>query len=234
MYSHKLLKSDGRKLTLYSRYPIADEISAPSPGNEPLSANPHLRWHPLRGEWVAYASHRQGRTFMPPPEYNPLAPTKDPQFPTELPQGRYDVAVFDNRFPSMTLAAHDAPNLIVDTLPANGACEVVVFTQNPQASLGSLELEHLDLLLQVWADRTRVLGEHPQIQYVLPFENRGVEVGVTLHHPHGQIYAYPFVPRVPARMRECEQEYYQTHQRGLLQDLIQGEMKDNQRISTLR
>jgi UDPglucose--hexose-1-phosphate uridylyltransferase len=86
---------------------------------------------------VAYASHRQGRTFMPPPEYNPLAPTTNPQFPTELPQGQYDVAVFENRFPSMAVQAHDPPHLIVDTLPANGACEVVVFTQDPSQSLSS-------------------------------------------------------------------------------------------------
>jgi len=230
MYSLKLLKPDGRKLTLYSRYPIEEDITAPSPSNDPVAANPHLRWHPLRGEWVAYASHRQGRTFMPPPEYNPLAPTKDDQFPTELPQGRYDVAVFDNRFPSMALAAHDPPASIVDTLPANGVCEVVVFTQDPQASLGSLELNHLDLLLQVWGDRTRIVGGHPQIQYVLPFENRGVEVGVTLHHPHGQIYAYPFVPPVPARMLEMQQTYYRENKRSLLPDLIQKEISDNQRI----
>ncbi len=230
MYSHKLLKPDGRSLTLYSRYPIAADITAPSPSNEPVAANPHLRWHPLRGEWVAYASHRQGRTFMPPPEYNPLAPTKDAQFPTELPQGRYDVAVFDNRFPSLTLAAHDPPATIVDTLPAEGICEVIVFTQDPQASLGTLELNHLELLLQVWGDRTRIIGEQPQIQYVLPFENRGVEVGVTLHHPHGQIYSYGFVPPVPARMLEMQQAYYQAHQSSLLPDLIQKEIADNQRI----
>jgi UDPglucose--hexose-1-phosphate uridylyltransferase len=179
---------------------------------------------------VAYASHRQGRTFMPPPEYNPLAPTTNPQFPTELPQGQYDIAVFENRFPSMAVQAHDPPHLIVDTLPANGACEVVVFTQDPSKSLSNLELDHLDLLLQVWGDRTQALGNHPQIQYVLPFENKGVEVGVTLHHPHGQIYAYPFVPPVPARMLEQQQAYYQQHQRGLLQDLIQQEIADDQRI----
>jgi UDPglucose--hexose-1-phosphate uridylyltransferase len=228
MYTQQLLKSDGRKLTLYSRYPIIEEISAPSPGKEPIQANPHRRWHPLRGEWVAYASHRQGRTFMPPPEYNPLAPTKDPNFPTELAQGQYDVAVFDNRFPSMTLFAHDAPECIVETLPANGACEIVVFTQDSQASLGSLDLDHLDLLLQVWADRTHVLGEHPQIQYVLPFENRGVEVSYLA--PSARSDAYPFVPPVPDRMWEREQAYYQLHQQSLLQDLIQREIEDNQRI----
>lgn len=230
MYSHQLLKPDGRPLTLYSRYPIDGEIVAPSPSKAPVQANPHLRWHPLRGEWVAYAAHRQARTFMPPPEYNPLAPTKDPQFPTEIPQGKYDIAVFDNRFPSMALTANNPPDCIVPTMPANGACEVVVFTQNPQLTLGVLELEHLDLLLQVWGDRTRILGAYPQIQYVLPFENKGVEVGVTLHHPHGQIYAYPFIPPVPARMLEQQQKYYQEHQRGLLADLIKQEIKDNQRI----
>lgn len=195
-----------------------------------MRANPHLRWHPLRGEWIAYASHRQERTFMPPPEYNPLAPTIDPLFPSELPQGRYDVAVFDNRFPSMTNSAHSEPSSIVETLPANGACEVVVFTRDPDAPLGSLELEHIELLLQVWGDRTRFLGSQEQIQYVLPFENKGVEMGVTLLHPHGQIYAYPFVPPVPAGMLERQLAYYRKCQRGLLQDLIQKEIADNQRI----
>ncbi|MEB3311889.1 MAG: galactose-1-phosphate uridylyltransferase [Snowella sp.] len=230
MYSHQLLKPDGRKLTLYSRAPIANHLQAPSPSHEPVQANPHLRWHPLRGEWVAYASHRQGRTFLPPPEYNPLAPTHNPEFPTELPQGQYDVAVFDNRFPSMIPTAHHPPHSIVETLPANGACEVVVFTQDAQASLSSLAVDHLDLLLQVWGDRTRELANYPQIQYVLPFENKGVEVGVTLHHPHGQIYAYPFVPPVPARMLAIQRNYYEEHHRGVLQDLIQREIEDNQRL----
>ncbi|MBW4678642.1 MAG: galactose-1-phosphate uridylyltransferase [Microcoleus vaginatus WJT46-NPBG5] len=230
MYSVERLKPDGRKLTLYSRFPINPDIQATSPSNEPVQANPHLRWHPLRGEWIAYASHRQGRTFMPPPEYNPLAPTTNPEFPTELPQGKYDVAVFDNRFPSLALAAHNPPASIVETLPANGACEVVVFTQDPEATFGSLPLDHLELLLQVWADRTRAIGENPHIQYVLPFENRGVEMGVTLLHPHGQIYAYPLVPPVPARMLECQQAYYRQHQRGVLEDLIQKEIADKQRI----
>jgi UDPglucose--hexose-1-phosphate uridylyltransferase len=230
MYSQALLKPDGRNLTLYGRYPIAPDIQAPSPTSEPLRSNPHLRWHPLRGEWVAYASHRQSRTFMPPPQYNPLAPTVDPQFPTELPAGEYDIAVFDNRFPSMTVLAHDPPTAIVDTLPAHGICEVVVFDRNPQQSLGTLTLDRLDLLLQVWGDRTRILSSYPQIQYILPFENKGVEVGVTLHHPHGQIYAYPFVPPVPARMLEQQQMYYQKYQRSLVADLIQREIADATRI----
>jgi UDPglucose--hexose-1-phosphate uridylyltransferase len=110
--------------------------------------------------------------------------------------------VFDNLFPSLSPAAHDPPSLGVPTEPALGRCEVVVFTQDPQASLGELPLDHVELLLAVWADRTRRHADSGDARYVLPFENRGVEVGVTLHHPHGQIYAYPFVPPVPARMLE--------------------------------
>jgi UDPglucose--hexose-1-phosphate uridylyltransferase len=230
MYSRSLQKPDGRKLTLYSRQPIEGALSAPSPSTEPVAANPHFRWHPLRGEWIAYASHRQDRTFLPPPEYNPLGPTTDPLVPTELPQGRYDMAVFDNRFPSMTPLAKDPPASVVETRPANGACEVVVFTQDAKASLGELPLDQVDLLFQVWADRTRALGELPQIEYVMPFENRGVEVGVTVHHPHGQIYAYPFVPSVPARMLQEQLVFWKVHQRGLLQHLIEQELEQRSRI----
>jgi UDPglucose--hexose-1-phosphate uridylyltransferase len=230
MYSLNLRKPDGRSLTLYSRTPIPTDIVAPSPSPEPMAANPHCRWHPLRGEWVVYASHRQARTFLPPPAYNPLAPSRDPEHPTELPVGAYDIAVFENRFPSLTLTATAPPAYIVETLPGTGVCEVVVFSQDPQQSLSRLPLEQLELLLQVWGDRTKVLAEHPEIQYVLPFENKGVEVGVTLHHPHGQIYAYPVVPPVPARMLAQELAYYQAHQQGLLAQLIQQEMADGRRL----
>src|SRR4051794_2035529 len=173
MHSQELVKPDGRQLTLYSNQPIPEGLAAPSPFPEPQGANPHLRWHALRGEWVTYAAYRQNRTFQPPPQYNPLAPTQDPANPTELPAGDYDIAVFDNRFPAFSLAAHDPPTLSVPTAPAAGHCEVVVFTQDPKAALASLSLARIELLLQVWADRTRRAAAHPQIHYVLPFENRG-------------------------------------------------------------
>jgi UDPglucose--hexose-1-phosphate uridylyltransferase len=86
------------------------------------------------------------------------------------------------------------------------------------------------MLLQVWADRTRRLGAVPEIEYVLPFENRGAEVGVTLHHPHGQIYAYPSVPPVPARMQQVAREHYRQHGRGVLQDHIAREIAAGERL----
>lgn len=230
LHKLELTKSDGRSLTLYSRNPIAPDLEAPSPHRDPLEANPHLRWHPLRGEWVAYASYRQGRTFMPPPEYNPLAPTTDPENPTEIPQGEFDIAVFDNRFPSLSLSSHDPPATIVETLPASGKCEVVVFTRDPNATLATLPLDHVESLFEVWGDRTAQLTATRTIKYVLPFENKGIEVGVTLHHPHGQIYAYPFVPPVPQRMNFQETTHYRSTGTNLLQELIASELAEGTRI----
>ena len=102
-------KPDGRSLTLYGLGPIRVDSEIPSPSPDPVGARPLMRWHPVRGEWVMYAAHRMGRTFLPPPEYNPLAPTRDPEHPTELPRGEYDIAVFDNRFPSLSPVAGAAP-----------------------------------------------------------------------------------------------------------------------------
>jgi UDPglucose--hexose-1-phosphate uridylyltransferase len=225
----ELTKPDGRALHLYSRRPISHGEVLPMPGAV-QEANPHLRWHPLRGEWIAYAAHRQDRTYLPPAGFNPLAPGGDPANPTELPLGDYEVAVFDNRFPSLSAAAHSPPQHLVATVPARGRCEVVVFTQDAQTSLGELELGHVDLLLQVWAHRSAELGQDPEISYVLPFENHGVEVGVTLHHPHGQIYAYPFVPPVPQRMQQEERAYFESAAEPLLPALIEAEIASGERL----
>jgi UDPglucose--hexose-1-phosphate uridylyltransferase len=230
MYREQLRKPDGRALFLYSRGPITLTGPARSPRPAGSAPNPHLRWHPFRGTWVAYAAHRQDRTFLPPPEYNPLLPSNAPDNPTELPEGDYDVAVFENLFPTLAPSAHDPPQLSVPTRAARGKCEVVVFTQDPQSSLGRLPLSHLDLVLQVWGERSAELGGESHIEYVLPFENRGVEMGVTLHHPHGQIYAYPFVPEVPLRMTETQQAHWQAAGESLLESMIAAELRDRRRL----
>ena len=229
MHRLQLMKPDGRCLTLYANHPLNNKTTAPSPFAQPLNASPHLRWHPVRGEWVTYAAYRQDRTFLPPPQYDPLAVTTDPAQPTELPDGEWEIAVFDNRFPSLMRSTQISPDLIVPTAPASGRCEVVVFGQD-QTPLGSRPLAHIELLLQVLADRTRVLAQQPDVKYILPFENRGTEVGVTLHHPHGQIYAYPVVPPVPARMHELATEHYANTGRGVLQALIEAERSDRTRM----
>jgi UDPglucose--hexose-1-phosphate uridylyltransferase len=230
MYKRALTKPDGRTLVLYGRRPIPADLVAPSPTPHPSGANNHLRWHPLRGEWVAYASHRQNRTFLPPPEYNPLAPMIDSSIPTELPCGAYDVAVFENLFPTLVRTASEPPDAIVETRAGRGSCEVVVFTQDPAGSLGTLPLWHVRLVIDVWADRYRELGAREDVHYVFEFENRGVEVGVTLSHPHGQIYAYPFVPPVAARELMLQREHLRAHGRGLLEGHLAAELADGRRV----
>jgi UDPglucose--hexose-1-phosphate uridylyltransferase len=231
MFKRALTKPDGRRLWLYSRTPISESIEATGPAGSRPGRSAHLRWHPLRGEWVAYAGHRQARTFLPPAEFNPLAPARDPAHPTEVPAGEYDVAVFENLFPTLTPdAVPDPPRTIVETRPAVGAAEVVVFTQDSTATLGALPIDHVELLVQTWTDRYVELGSRDDVKYVFIFENRGVEVGVTLHHPHGQIYAYPFVPPIPARELEEQRRYLDAHGRGLLEDLVGREVRDGSRI----
>ena len=228
MYKRELRKPDGRRLLLYGRAPIADGLVAPSPVAGRAAPDTQLRWHPLRGEWVAYAGHRQARTFLP--AFNPLAVTIDPRQPTELPAGAYDVAVFENLFPALAPSAAAADQTVIPSRPGAGTAEVVVFTQDAGSSLGALPLDHLELLIEVWADRTRALGARADVAYVFPFENRGVEVGVTLAHPHGQIYGYPFIPPVAARELELQRAHHATHGRGLLADLIAAETADGRRM----
>lgn len=229
-FKKDLVKPDGRPMSIYSRRPLSGDIQATNPVHDPIMSMPHLRWQPMRGEWVAYASHRQDRTFLPPKEYNPLAPSDSKEFPTELPKGDYDIAVFENLFSSLNPKSNQSPDLYVPTTPADGTTEVVVFCQSAEGSLGQLPLDHIELLLKVWADRTNELTKSGKVKYVLPFENRGVEVGVTLHHPHGQIYAYPFVPPIPARMQKMQKNYFDEHRRGLLADILERERSDQLRM----
>ena len=146
---------------------------------------------------MATATHRQDRTFFPPPGYCPLCPTQPGGFPTEIPEPTYDIVVFENKFPSLQpnppVPAVEASDLY-PVRPAQGVCEVVVYTPEHNSSLAQQPVTQIYKLLQVWADRFRDLSRHDFVKYVFIFENKGEAVGVTLHHPHGQIYAYPFIP----------------------------------------
>jgi hypothetical protein len=161
------------------RLRLCTEKNTPSPVRAALDT--HLRHHPILQEWVIYASHRQDRTFLPPAESDPLAPTTDPEHPTELPTGDYDVAVSKTAFPAWgQIRRHPRGSEGAETGAAVGACEIVVFSQGPDCSLAKLPVDHITLILDVWADRTCEL-QRAGMAYVLPFENRGVEMGVTLH-----------------------------------------------------
>jgi UDPglucose--hexose-1-phosphate uridylyltransferase len=163
------------------------------------------RLDPLTDEWRTFATHRQDRTFLPTVEHCPLCPTVAGRPPTEVPVPAFEVAVFDNRFPSFS-ATPPAPSLestdLYSVAPAMGASEVVVFSDQHDKTFGDLDPERARLVIDVWAERYAELGARPEVDYVFMFENRGEAIGVTLSHPHGQIYGYPEVP--PAARRELE------------------------------
>ncbi|MCQ9163537.1 MULTISPECIES: galactose-1-phosphate uridylyltransferase [unclassified Arthrobacter] len=171
-----------------------------------------LRFDALTGDWVAVAAHRQGRTYLPPADQCPLCPSTGANH-SEIPDSTYDVAVFENRFPSLGPAVGPVPdNPAWGTRGrAFGRCEVVAFTPEHTGSFGALSPERARTVIDAWAHRTEALSALPGIKQVFPFENRGQDIGVTLHHPHGQIYAYSYVPPRSAVMAAAALAHFQAH-----------------------
>lgn len=192
-----------------------------------------LRWNPLLGEWVATATHRQERTFLPPADFCPLCPTKPGGFPTEVPAEEYDLVVFENRFPSLR-SDPDAPALegsdLYPVRPGEGVCEVVLYAPTHHSTLAGASIGQIRKLIRVWRDRFEELGKLDFVRYVFIFENKGEAIGVTLHHPHGQIYGYPFIPPRIQRELDCAREHQHATGRCLLCDIQQEERRDGRRL----
>lgn len=192
-----------------------------------------LRWHPLLREWVITATHRQDRTFLPPKDYCPLCPTKPGAFPTEVPAEDYELVVFDNKFPSLQ---SPPPEMAIEgtelykTSPAEGVCEVVLYSSKHDGTLAEESVEDIRKLIEVWTDRYMELGSKDFVDYVFIFENKGKEIGVTIDHPHGQIYAYPFIPPVVQRELDGAREHHEKTGRCVLCDIIEEEKKDGRRV----
>lgn len=184
------------------------------------------RYDPTHDEWVTFATNRQERTYKPPAAACPLCPTRPGGPETEIPREHYEIAVFDNRFPSLTTdppAPDGVGTELVPVEPAYGHCEVVVFTDEHEATLASVGVARIRLLVDAWAHRFAALAADPRVAYVLPFENKGEAVGVTLHHPHGQIYAYPEVPPRPAREQRAAAKHRDRTGRCVFCDVVAQE-----------
>lgn len=199
-------KADGRMLYLYGRSPHDLPLQAETADD--LAQGGELRHHPLRDEWHVYAAHRQNRTFKPSAADNPLAPTIDGGPETEIPFSDFEMAVFENKFAAFHPQANRATQLAgVDCIPARGACEVVVYSPEASGNLHSIGQDRREVLIGALIDRYEALFA-AGCKYVLPFENRGDEVGVTLHHPHGQIYGFDQVPQVQQRAADAFAQGY--------------------------
>lgn len=186
---------DGRELIYFDESLDAARDAVDRRDLPPPPSASELRYDPLRDDWVAVAAHRQDRTHLPPTTECPLCPSTEDRL-TEIPESHYDVVVFENRFPSFSdRGGHFGPDLsdLTPVRPAAGRCEVVCFTADHDASFADLSPTRVRTVMEAWADRSAELAARPDVAQVFCFENRGEEIGVTLHHPHGQIYAYPFV-----------------------------------------
>ncbi|MER6124033.1 galactose-1-phosphate uridylyltransferase [Streptomyces sp. NPDC001795] len=206
------LLADGRELIYYD---LRDDAVRDAVDRRPLErtvTTSEIRRDVLLGDRVAIASHRQGRTYHPPADECPLCPSQGGRL-SEIPDSSYDVVVFENRFPSL---AGDS-----------GRCEVVCFTSDHNASFADLTEEHAGLVLDAWTDRTAELSHLPAVEQVFCFENRGAEIGVTLGHPHGQIYAYPFTtPRTALMLRSLAAHKEATGGENLFDAVLERELAD--------
>jgi UDPglucose--hexose-1-phosphate uridylyltransferase len=152
-----------------------------------------LRLDLLTREWVAIVGQRQSRPNLPDPTGCPFCVGG-----LEAPEP-YEVRAFPNRWP--VFLPGDVVSLGAGAIrvPARGAAEIVLYTPDHTASMASLGARGVRRVIDLWADRTAALLARPEVDYVLVFENRGREVGATIDHPHGQVYAFGLMPPVPRK-----------------------------------
>jgi len=231
---HDIRLADGRELFYYDRATGQDRTAVDLREDLPQAQiSSEMRWNPLLRDYAVVAGHRQNRTYKPPDGLCPLCPSRDGMH-TEVPAADYEVVVFENRFPSFSLGSADTVPWRADppfaSGPAAGRCEVVCFTSDHNTPFAELPPERVRTVIEAWADRTSALAAVDSVEYVFCFENRGEAIGVTLSHPHGQIYAYPFVPPRFFKEGQALQHHLERTGRCLQCDLIKAECGDGVRV----
>jgi UDPglucose--hexose-1-phosphate uridylyltransferase len=226
----KVTLADGRELLHFDHDGAPERCSVDSRVLDPQGEAPALRRDPLLDEWVSVAAARLDRTFLPSAVDCPLCPSRDGNL-TEVPSDDYDVVVFENRFPSFTgLPTEWGQTGVFQEHSAWGRCEVVCFTPDHDSSFAALPVDRARLVVEAWADRVTELSATPGVEQVFVFENRGEAIGVTMHHPHGQIYAYPYVtPRTRVQLDSVRRHHEQTG-RNLYDDVVAAELADGRRV----
>jgi UDPglucose--hexose-1-phosphate uridylyltransferase len=223
--------ADGRELLFFS---LPGHTPAPVADRRPLPPrNPNqtqLRVDRTTGQWVIIAALRQDRTYKPPADQCPLCPGPT-GLTSEVPALDYDVVVFENRFPSLS-GVGETPSVGDGfvSAPGSGRCEVICFSSNHTGSFSDLETAQARLVVDAWRHRTADVMAMPGVEQVFCFENRGEEIGVTLSHPHGQIYGYPYLTPRTAVMLQQAAEHRNVHGSNLFADLLAREVEDGGRI----
>lgn len=185
-----------------------------------------LRWHPLINDWVMIASHRQARPQMP-KDWCPFCPGSG-----NVPD-KFDVYKYDNDFPALSQNPPKPDDVTTDffqTAPAYGKCEVILYSSNHTVTVPQLDYAHMKKLVDLWCERFTELRADKKVKYVFIFENRGDVVGVTMPHPHGQIYAYSFIPKKLQLEVSAAKEYKKEKNACLFCDMLKNELKEEKRI----
>ncbi|NMA34620.1 MAG: galactose-1-phosphate uridylyltransferase [Clostridiaceae bacterium] len=185
-----------------------------------------LRWHPLIKDWVMIASHRQDRPQMP-KDWCPFCPGSG-RVPDD-----YEVYKYDNDFPALMQqppAPDDVATDFYKTAETYGKCEVILFSPEHTSSMHQFSVEHIVKIIDLWTERFIDLRKDEKIKYIFIFENRGEMVGVTMPHPHGQIYGYPFIPKKLELELEACREHHDANGTCLICDMMKDEMKYGDRI----
>ena len=252
MKTTRALLADGREIIYFDSLGDQERVLEDPRDLPPTATNAEIRYDAILDEWVAVATHRQTRTFLPQLEDCPLCPSRDGR-QTEIPSPDYEVVVFENRFPSFASAA-PAVSERIDPPPdgrpeagpdggldlpldfsfrrraGRGRCEVVCFTADHSSSFAELTPERVRLVMDAWTERTVALSSLPDVEQVCPFENRGEAIGVSLHHPHGQIYAYPFVTPRTRIMLDSARRHRRRTFRNLFADVLAMERASKARV----
>jgi UDPglucose--hexose-1-phosphate uridylyltransferase len=225
--------ADGRELSYFDAAPGQTRNAVDRRELPPANSVSQLRYDPFGDAWVIYAQHRQDRSYLPSAADCPLCPTREGRL-TEVPAPDYEVVVFENRYPALTAppggVAAPATDGVLPDRAAAGRCEVVCFTDDHDASFADLSPERVRLVLETLIERTVELSGLPGVEQVFCFENRGREIGVTQPHPHGQIYAYPFVTPRTGKALAAAHAYHRRTARNLFDDVLARERADGSRV----
>jgi UDPglucose--hexose-1-phosphate uridylyltransferase len=184
-----------------------------------------LRWHPLLREWVGVAALRQDRPQMP-KDWCPFCPGSG-----RVPE-HYDTYLYPNDFPAFSKNYPPfEPNIgIFHSTGARGVCDVVIYHENHNLPPAQMTAGHWRKVVDLWTERTKQLFADPEIAYVYIFENTGVAIGVTMPHPHGQIYSFPFIPPLAERELMSASEYFATEDECLYCRLLESELSAGIRV----
>ncbi len=185
-----------------------------------------LRYNPFKKDWVMIASARQNRPQMP-ENWCPfcLGSGKVPDY--------YDVYEYDNDFPALSENPPVPDDVATDFFKAEesyGKCEVILYSPEHTASLSELSVYHVTKLVGLWCERFDALRQDSKSRYIMIFENRGEIVGVTMPHPHGQIYSYPFLPKKLELELNSANEYKDRTGNCLYCDWLKAEQDFEKRV----